>query len=100
MHIMLCQGIPCQSVCTTEALILIEGLSWCSIILLVRVEIKARWCFATPIKLGEKRKREKKPNKTKPTSPKAQCILWLDVNICLLSCLKGREEDYDPDIQQ
>lgn len=70
MHIMLRQGIPCQSVCTTEALILIEGLSWCSIILLVRVEIKARWCFATPIKLGKKEKGKKKNKQNQTNQPK------------------------------
>lgn len=51
MHITLCQGTLCWSVCTAEVFILIEGLSWCCIILVVKVEISTRWCFATPINL-------------------------------------------------
>lgn len=39
-------------------------LSWCCIIMLVRVEISTRWCFATSIKLGGGRRMRKKENKT------------------------------------
>lgn len=96
MHITLCQGTLCWSVCTAEVFILIEGLSWCCIILVVKVEISTRWCFATPINLKKKEKEKKNPQ----TNLKPQCILWVGVNICVLSFLKGSEADNDADIIQ
>lgn len=82
MHIMLCQYTLCWSACTADMFFF---FSWCCIILLVRVEISTRWCFATPIKLGGGGKSEERKIKTS--------ILWVGMNVCVLSHLKGKADD-------
>lgn len=58
--------------------------SWCCIILLVRVEISTRWYFATPIKLGWGKGEERKIKTG---------ILWVGMNVYVLSHLKGKADD-------